>query len=223
MRTLLFVTSLVGCESWPRHAHLPDAGATIDGDVDPRTLVEADWQSLSVDGADQPPGADLGELQAGEAWMLISQLDGAGWDDLAEPEVLSAPDCGSTATRAPIPGDYRADVDQWRLHVASAGRLCVTGGVGDANVGIDLLVARLDSCGVPGPWLVDPTDAELYGFADTGPRPGWWLDLTEPGDYTLLLASYAPNSEATLPYRLGVALRPADSPLCPILPGEVSQ
>lgn len=223
VHTLLLVTTLVGCESWPRYTHLPDPGLVTAGDVDPHTLVEVQWRSLDVDGADQPPGADLGELQPGDAWMLISQLDGAGWDDVAEPEVLSDPECGSTATRAPIPGDYRADVDIWRFRVASTGRLCVEGGVGDANVGVDMLLARLDACGIPGPWVVDASDAEPYGFADTGPRPGWWLDLEEPGDYAVLLASYAPNSEAALPYRLGVALRSPDAPLCPILPGEVSR
>lgn len=224
MRTVLIPAVLaMGCEAWPRHAHLPDPGPTLEANVDPRDLVPTTWDDRVEDGVDQPPGASLGTLEPGTGWLIRGQLDGAGWDDLAEPELIEGPECGSSATRAPIDGDYRADVDAWALDLSEPGRLCVEAQVGDTSTGIDLLIAPLDACDVPVGWLIDPDDGAPLGLADTGPAPGWWVDVTGAGRLSILIAGYAPNLTTPLPYRLAISLRPASDPLCGTPPSEGAQ
>ena len=219
--TITAAAWMSGCQDWPRHAHLPDAGETTPAGKDPHAAVVVDWQTRDDDGAEQPPGTDLGLLATGDGLLILGELEGAGWDDLATPEPLvgdGGPDCARDATRAPIPGDYRADVDAWAIQVQEPGRLCVRAGIADASTGVDLLVAPVDDCGVPLPWFADPDDGEPIGFASTGPSPGWWVDVPSPGTLTIQLAAYAPNLAEALPYRLGISLRPADEAICPILP-----
>ncbi len=180
------------------------------------------WQSTPTVDQDQPPGLDLGAL-APEAGLLVTgDLVGAGWSDGATPEQVSSAACGSSGTRAPIPGDYRADVDVVGFTIPEGGTLCVSAGVGAAEQGFDVLLFETDACGVP-IRLVEGEDGSPLGFGGVGPSIRWATNVDGPSTWSVLIAGYAPNDDTSVfPYEIGISLREASDALCPLRPGEVA-
>lgn len=219
---VFLVPGTVACGSWPRHAHLPDAGDTTPVGGDPRSAIEISWQSTPSADVDQPPGLDLGALAPESGLLVAGELLGAGWSDGAMPVQLSSAACGSSGTRAPIAGDYRADVDVVGFVVPDGGTLCVSAGVGASDLGFDLLLFEIDACGVP-VRLVEGDDGSPLGFGGVGPSIRWSANVDGPSTWAVLLAGYAPNDDTTsFPYELGISLREAHDALCPLRPGEVA-
>lgn len=227
---------LAGCGDWPRSANLPDPGELLPAGTHPRSTVVVVWTNSTAEGSDQPPGAPLAQLPEGQGILVEGTLDGTGWNALATAEARTGEACGTSGTRAPLPGDYTGEVEVYQLRVDATSTLCFRAVAGDASTSFDLTLRPLDACGVPGPPLSLEGSSVALGADRLGPAVDYAATLGA-GDWAVVYAGYLPDSAASLPFRLGVS-RPAplrgdggdDSAdtdavgdiLCPLLPGEVA-
>lgn len=212
----LIALASAACGEWPRHAHLPAPVEAVPVGEDPATRVEVSWTER-VPGANEPlpPGLALEPLDPGEGRILRGTLVGTGYNDLGVPETVEGEDCGSTGTRAPVDGDYLGDTHAFALDLPASAALCVGVGAGDEDLGLDLLLWRVDACGVPTS-LVSSTDDEVLGLGGAGPTLSWRHRLDVDAErYSLMLGAYLPNDrDREVPYTLSIAVVPPES-LCP--------
>jgi hypothetical protein len=225
-RGLLVATAAcAGCAQWPQWSHLPDESDGIDAPDDPGALVEREWVEFAEGGdlpdeTTAPPPIPLDFEHGG---LLTAGLSGVGWNDLAAPVVIDAPGCNDAeAPRNPevIPGDWAGDVDVIVVVAPEDGQLCAEVRLGSDQVGWDLLLARLDGCGVPEEFVEG--DEGPLGWDRGGPGGRWDAPVEAGVAYAVLFAGYWPTDlAATVGYSMGVSLVvPGDegaSP-CPLLP-----
>jgi hypothetical protein len=234
---LFFATA---CSGWPAYVgdDHEDTETLAPGE-DPRRLVDIDWETLSeaeledpIEGVttDNPATLPDSPLEAMEGVVLSGTLDGIGWNSGLEPLQIATfcEDELQTVARDPgQPGDWTGDVDFIRFSVAEATSaaaltLCARASFTEADIGIDLLLYRLDPCGLPGAPLT--LNGAVLGSGLYGEAVEWKAPLSEPGDYAIGLAGYlSPEPDASYDYVLGVSLVPSAGgfEICPLLPTEV--
>jgi hypothetical protein len=226
-RWIIACVPLAACAEWPRYRHLPgDDPDLVAASTDPRDLVEVVWNA-PIDEApvdnDSPIDAQRGSLASHVGYEILGVLEGTGWSDTAVAPTIENPECGPrTGDRSPLPaGDYVGDVDFYVFDVAVDGLLCTRIVGPRADFGWDLLVFRVDECGIP----EDPIETAegTLGVNLGGESGGWGADMTA-GRYAVMFASYDPNDAAArVAYDLGVSLSNpvgAGDPVCPRLPAE---
>jgi hypothetical protein len=218
VRWAVAMLGLMACDGWPLWRHLPEDEPGVPVGEDPRAGVEVEWESVSAEDVDQPPGAVV--ALGAEGALITGELAGVGWSDLAVPTELVGPVCASRGSRAPATGDWIADVDAFSVDVPFDGVLCARVLVADEDTGIDFVAWSLDDCDIPRTLLADATGP--LGLGGAGPATGWSAAVSAGQRLSVVLAAYAPNDAGrSLPYTLGFAMRAADAPLCPLLPSEV--
>lgn len=212
--TLPGLVLLGACNGWPAWQHLDPPSGAVPADEDPRADVDVTWSPTDANGDPQPPGHRV-DLTEG-AVLVTGTLRGVGWSDAARPVLLGNPACGHEGVRPPIEGDWLGEVEVFEV-VSPGGRLCVRLAAGDAETGLDLLVARLDPCGVPVGWW--PVDDDPGGLGGVGPVIGWSTEVPADVHVSVIVAAYAPTDLArTVPFTLGISA--PDGDLCPLLPSE---
>ena len=214
---MMLCFAMGGCSAWPTHAHLPDRTDTIPADVDPGDDVRAAiaWQSwIQHEPDEQPTGTPAYTLTELSGAVVEGAIEGSGWFDQGVPEQLTDDTCGSSGTRAADAGDYVGDVDTLLFRVQGPGRLCARLQLGDATHGVDLLLARLDTCGVPTDFI-ENDEASPLGLGRAGGEITWSTPLEVDQPLAAMIAVYQPNDgELSLPYRLQLSLVPQNAP-CP--------
>lgn len=236
--SLFAICLLAACGPWPRYADLDDDPDIIDPSVDPRSLVEIDWEQVEGDellvragaNSSNPTNIVPRELGALQGVQVTSSLRGIGWDSSFEPLVMQAT-CGGEPVEVPRDpgreGDWTGDVDFVRVDISADSEpvsLCaraLIGGDHPDQIGFDLLLYPLDDCGLP----AEPTllTEEPLGADRAGPVGEWRTPVAPGASYGVLIAGFtAPDALQTEPYTLGLSLVPqADGEvLCPYLPAE---
>ncbi|MCB9681883.1 MAG: hypothetical protein H6733_10460 [Alphaproteobacteria bacterium] len=218
LAVLVSAVAVVGCTDWPRADHLPEVGDVVSATSDPRTAARATWTSLVAGDDDQPPGFDVGRLDAGRGVVLRGTLDGTGWWDDGTPIGLVGTDCGSVGTRVPAEhGDWTGDVDVHSVTPGATGALCVDLWTDATDVGLDAPVAVLDACGVPVAWIGDPDPAGLSGRA---PHAAWRHPVRADEALAVVAAAFVPNdADRTIAYALSLSVV-VDGP-CPLPSGSL--
>ncbi len=204
--------ALTACAGWPTPTNLPDLGELVVAGVEP----EVSWRDTLVAPTEQPPGNST-SLSVSEGVRITETLTGLGWFDEGVPAPLGSTDCGSLGARTPVsPGDWIGDVHVYGLTAAAPGRLCARLDAGDTTTGLDLVLLRLDDCGVPTGPVTDGD--EPLGYGGVGPVHSWSTELETQSTLALVVAGYSPNDlERSVGYTLSVALAPSSSALCPDL------
>lgn len=212
---LAFLSFLVGCGPWPTYTDLPSAGEVVPADEDPRDGVTLEWISSDVAPDTLPPGGTLPALTVGKGVRVTGTLSGIGWHDEAVPELLSGGDCASTGRRTPpVDGDWIGDVHARQLQTSGSGRLCATFEGGDGQQGFDILLWRLDACGVPSELVMDD-DGTPIGLTQAGPYIDWSVVVDGERDFSVLVAGFGPNRlEEAVDYTLTLSMV-EDGTLCP--------
>lgn len=210
-----------GCADWPLHSHLPEAEPAISTGVELAELVEVEWIERGASEPDADPTALVStEIGVGQGLLAAGTLEGLGWSDAASSPVIESEECGSSGNLGPGEGYYTYDIDLLLVEPGE-GVLCARALFDAPDLGWDLLIHPVDSCGVPsGPVLAGD---RVLGMDLGGQTAGWSAPLA-PGRYALSLAGYDPLDKERMPaYQLGVALIPevpGESPICPMLPAE---
>lgn len=214
MHRLLLLLVVPGCAEWPRFDHLPAGADDTARPVSERgeDEVEVIWTevALAAEGAnDDPRGLPAETLVTGRGNWVASQLDGAGWDELAEP--VRAEECGHVSAFPPLDlGDYLGDVD-WRvLNLQGTGTLCASLVAEGDDVRVDVLLYSLDECGLPVA-VARYGSGEVVGFGAEGPSTTWAWPVVESGSrVAVVAAAFEPDDpQRRVPYRWAQVLLPA--------------
>jgi hypothetical protein len=229
-RLLPLLLSLVACDSWPRYSNLPNQDATVDVDQeDPAASVPVSWAFAAEPDLLVLPGADNGDPRASmvtpivplEGLVVDGVLRGIGFNADFAPPVLQAEGCDAAQRLPAGEGDWAGDVDFYRVDLAEPAVLCASLSLPGEQLGWDLLLYPLDSCGLPQA-PVEVGDTPL-GWNRSG-RTGGWKSRVEAGSWAVLLAGYsAPSPVAEYRYRVALSAVPTSpaapgSEICPSLP-----
>jgi len=224
---LALALSVGGCADWPRWSHLPETDPNaVDAPEDLGALIQRTWIPVPEQGDEpwDPTAVDGTEMDHTNALLVRATLDGIGWSDVAVPRrVVADPRCEvASAPRNPTSeGDWLADVDTWVLTApADGGQLCARIELPSTDVGWDLMLAKLDDCGVPKDF--EASGDTWLGYSQGGASGGWAHPLEADTSYAVFVAGYYPNDHARqVSYRLGLSLvGSSDATIgpCPALP-----
>ncbi|MFK7928813.1 MAG: hypothetical protein AB8H79_11540 [Myxococcota bacterium] len=204
---LVPIVCAVAC-GWPNYSNLPDgpdraASGSLRAELAESmniTLLKEGEGDLLADLATNPQRFDKETLGLGDGLDLSAVLSGVGWNEADEAPTISdvlgdacAGESGSLATTAD--GTWSGDIDTLRIEVTESGVLCLWLEQDEPALGWDMVVYRLDACGLPTSSL-EFEDATA-GMGLGGVAGGHRLPV-EPGNYGVLISGYSTPSGGEL-------------------------